>query len=57
MKSKPCPTGGGQAILQRSPNTLTVLEEKTRLLNPLDFDGIVSQFDSDCAQNNNTYSG
>lgn len=53
VKSQPCPTGAGPAIVQKTPNTLTILEEKIRSLNPLAFDGMVSQFDNDSAQDSN----
>lgn len=52
-KSKPCPTGGGPANLQKPLGKLTIIEEKIRSLNPLAFDGIVSHFDNDCVQDEN----
>lgn len=44
VKSKPCATGGGPAIPQKSLKKLTATEEKIRSLNPLAFDGMVSSF-------------
>lgn len=53
VKSKPCATGGGPAVPQKPLEKLTGLEEKVRSLNPLAFDGVVSQFDNDFAQEEN----